>query len=294
MAEPRPSLLSIDAVTHVVPDIDACERAYCGTLGYRVVERSAVQVAEAERWAVPAMAGRRSLLLGPASGEPCHLRFIESASAASYRALTTFGWTATEIVVQDVDALASRLDGSAFRIIGGPKGLARFPMIRAMQALGPAGECLYFTEVGPGSGLDLAPALSFVGRVFIVVAAGADVHRMFEPYAAFSNEIDPPVATPVGVISWANGLPPETLHPHGLVKLGGGTMIELDGYPSIASTRAAASGELPPGMALVRFTVDRMPVPDQLVRGAGGELIEFASAAPTNPRPMEAAAADAR
>ncbi|WP_202630606.1 hypothetical protein, partial [Deinococcus alpinitundrae] len=83
----------------------------------------------------------------------------------------------SEIVVDDVDTLAARLSGSPIRIIGGPAGLTRFPMIRAMQVVGPAGECLYFTQVGAGSGLDLARAQAPVGRVFIVVAGGSDVRR---------------------------------------------------------------------------------------------------------------------
>lgn len=297
MPDASPRLGSIRAVTYAVPDLGAIEAAYVGVLGYRVVARSTVDRQMARTFGAAEVEGRPMLVLGPASGEPVYLRFVHSPAAAGWRALRTFGWNATEYVVEDVDALAARLDNSPFRIIGPPKGLTRFPMIRAMQAIGPAGECCYFTQVGPGSGLELAAALSFVGRVFIVVAAGPDVEALFAPYAGFSNAIDPPVATPVKVISDAHGLPPETCHPHGLVRLPAGTMVELDGYPASATTRTAPPGELPPGMAAVTFEAApsafaavadhwlSAPLASSLpgggqsvcVRGAAGELIELNS-----------------
>jgi hypothetical protein len=292
----RPTLGAIRAVTYAAPDLRAIEAAYVGELGYVVAGRGEVAEAQANAWRAPAVAGRAMLVLGPASGEAAHLRFVESPSAAGWRALTTFGWNATEFAVQDVEALAARLDGGAFEIIGPPKGLTRFPMIRAMQAIGPAGECCYFTEVGPGSGLDLAPALSFVGRVFIVVAAGPDADALFAPYARFANAVESPVATPVKVISDAHGLAPETLHPHGLVRLPGGGLIELDAYPASATVRVAIEGELAPGMAGVSFNIDRIggwdflgsPAhcalpgavgPAACLQGAAGELIELVAAA---------------
>lgn len=289
--ELRPLLGAIRAVTYSVPDLVAIERAYVSTLGYRVEARGRIGAAQAQAWGAPDVAGLSALLLAPASGEPVFLRFIEDPEAAGWSALGTFGWNATEFVVQDVDALAARLAG-AFEIIGPPKPLTRFPMIRAMQALGPARECCYFTQVGAGSGLALAPARSFVGRIFIVVAAGPRVQELFASYGQFGNEIDPPVATPVRIISEAHGLPPDTLHRHGLIRLPEGTLIELDEYPTSARPRDCKAGRLPPGMAMVSFSARIStargfigpPAPAQLagiagwsacLRGSAGELIEI-------------------
>lgn len=282
---------SIRAVTYTVPDLLVVEDTYTRWLGYRVVARGPLPTAVAEGWRAPSVARRPTLTLAPASGEAVYLRFIETPSATGWRALTTHGWNVAEFVVQDVDALAASLVDSPFRIIGPPTSLTRFPMIRAMQVIGPHGECLYFTQVGPGSNLDLAPALSFVGRIFIVVAGGIDLDAMFLAYAPFANDVDPPVATPVRVISLLNGLPPETQHRHGLVKLVGGTLIELDQYPAVTRARETAPGSLPPGMAMVTFAVDRFPAHDPkqvqavflpngnarslLMTGAAGELIEL-------------------
>ena len=288
----RPLLGTIRAVTYVVPDLSQIEAAYVTLLGYQVIERAGVAEAQALAWGAPAVAGRPVLILGPASGERVFLRFIEGAEAAGWTALMTFGWNATEFVVQNVDSLAERLATGPFEIVGPPKGLTRFPMIRAMQALGPAGECCYFTQVGEGSGLELAAARSFVGRVFIVVAAGPDADALFEPYARFGNKQDAPVATAVQVISRAHGLPPETLHRHGLVRLPQGTLVELDQYPASANSRRMCAGALAVGMSIVTFEVPslagypllaataRCGLPGMAgeagcLRGVTGELIEL-------------------
>lgn len=275
----KPRLGAIRAVTHAVSDLEAATQAYMRALGYRLLGEALIDADTAKVWRAPALVGRPMRTLGPASGEPVVLRFVASPEIKPVPALTSHGWNATEIVVQDVDALAVRLAADpAFTIIGPPKGLTRFPMIRAMQVIGPFGECLYFTEVGPGSGLDLAPALSAVGRVFIVVAGGADLLAMFAAYTGFGNAIDPPVSTPVQVISAANGLPANTLHPHGLIRLSEGTMIELDGYPDCTGPRPVRAGELPAGMAMVSFACTELPGGEPLLIGAAGERIELLEA----------------
>ncbi|HSD74855.1 MAG TPA: hypothetical protein VLB75_08795 [Steroidobacteraceae bacterium] len=288
----RPRLGGIRAVTYTVPDLQVIEDTYPRWLDYRVVARGEVPAAVADAWGAPAIAQRAVLTLAPSSGEPVYLRFVAMPEAAGWTALTTHGWNVSEIVVQDVDALAAELADSPFRIIGSPASLQRFPTIRAMQVLGPLGECLYFTQVGEGSGLDLAAARSFVGRVFIVVAGGPDLDALFRTYAAFANEVDPPVSTRVRVISLANGLPPDTEHAHGLVKLRDGTLIELDQYPAVTRARNTICGGLPAGMAMVTFAVDELPrgdgacsaagvfLPDDdsptvVIPGAAGELIEL-------------------
>lgn len=268
-----PRLVGIREVTYTVPDIDLIEATYTRWLRYRVQARGTITTEEAQAWDAPAMVGRRFVTLAPASGEVVSLRFI-SAPDSQWHALRSHGWNVSEIVVQDVDALAAELRTSPFKIIGEPASLTRFPMIRAMQVIGPANECLYFTQVGDGSGLDLAQAQSYVGRVFIVVAGGPDLPALFRTYEGFGNDIDPPVSTPVRVISIANELPLDTLHAHGLVKVGRGSLIELDGYPATTQPRHTPPGSLPSGMAIVSFEVSGSPA-QRFVRGAAGELVEF-------------------
>jgi hypothetical protein len=99
-----------------------------------------------------------------------------------------------------------------------------------------------------------------------------------------------PVKTPVKVISRANGLPEDTLHAHGLIKLSDGTLIELDEYPPQCGPRACVEGVLPPGMAMVTFAVDTEAPADAMPTllpgrpaawsriGPAGERLEFVSA----------------
>jgi hypothetical protein len=267
----RPELGPIRAVTTTVPDLAAIEAAYTAYLGYRVLQRGSLPAEHAAAWGCPASAGCPTLTLAPEQGEATYLRFVEDPAAGTIPAFTTHGWNATEITVQDTDLLAERLANSPFRIIGPPRNLTGFEWIRAMQVLGPAGECLYLTDVGGDASLAAPSAL--VGQVFITVVGGAEIAAMARFYREhFSNDVSDPVAIPIGVISDANNLPAGTLHQLGLVTLPGGTRIEIDQYPNVTTPRPCQPGHLPPGMCMVSFQVDTA---SGYLVGAAGELIEL-------------------
>jgi hypothetical protein len=254
-----------------VPAVDLVEQAYTRFLGYRVIARGVVTPDVAAGWGAPAVAGCRTLTLAPSVGTETCLRFVEDPAAGAAIPFTTHGWNATEFTVRDTDALAASLAESPFKIIGPPANLKGFDHIRAMQVLGPAGECLYFTDVSRDP--TLAQARAEVGQVFIVVAAGGSMGAMQDFYRGrFSNAVSPPVHVPVGVINRANGLPAGTRHAVSLVTLPGGTRIELDQYPPAAGPRPVRDGHLPPGMSIVSFRVAEAA---QRVLGAGGEMFEF-------------------
>jgi hypothetical protein len=146
-----------------------------------------------------------------------------------------------------------------------------------MQVLGPAGECLYLTDVRAES--SLAQASASVGQVFIVVVSGEDIAALTQFYRAhFASEVSEPVEIPIGVISAANGLPADTRYKLGLVTLPAGTRIELDQYPPNTGPRPIVAGHLPPGMAIVSFRTEgrTASLPEgNCIRGAGGEIIEL-------------------
>jgi len=271
-------------VTTTATDLKAVEDAYSHYLGYKTVLRGAVDEATAIGWGAPAVAGCRFVALVPEVGEDTCLRFIEDPVAGVCRPFTSFGWNATEITVQDTDALAARLEFSPFTIIGPPANLKGFEWIRAMQVLGPAGECLYLTDVRGDA--TLAQARAMVGQVFITVVAGADIEALRVFYAQkFGNPVTPPVAIPIGVISRANALPLDTLYSLALTELPGGTRIELDQYPPVATARPVVPGHLPPGMCMVSFDADAQGSTSDIapfnnrttvcMSGAAGELIEL-------------------
>jgi hypothetical protein len=267
------SLGPICVVTTTVPSLAEIEPAYTRYLGYRVMARGAVCAEMAAAWRAPAATGCRMLTLAPEVGEETLLRFIEDPEAGTVRPFTTHGWNATEFTVRDTDALAERLANSPFSLLGPPANLKGFEHIRAMQVLGPAGECLYFTDVSRDPAL--AQARAAVGQVFIVVAGGTSMRAMQDFLTSgFDNEISAPVEVPVGVINRANALPAGMRHKLSLVTLPGGCRIEFDQYPPITGTRPTRAGHLPPGMSVVSFRVDRLRGA-MCVTGAAGELIEL-------------------
>jgi len=175
-------LADIEALVRVESpsaDLAAVETAYRKFLGYRVVHRGRVPSQTARAWGAPAVAGRGLLVMAPEAGEPTLLRFVEQAMPADFKPMTTLGWNSTEIIVQDCDAVASRLAGSPFRIVGPPKNLDSSGDIRALQAIGPANEMLYLTATShPLPGRDMPTAEAFIGRCFIAVLAGPDIATM--------------------------------------------------------------------------------------------------------------------
>jgi catechol 2,3-dioxygenase-like lactoylglutathione lyase family enzyme len=296
-------LSAIVAVTLLVPDVAAIERAYGEVLSYRTVERGQVAPEQAAGWGAPVLAGRDYALLQPASGEPVYLRMVETDTSPS-PALKAHGWNATEILVEDPALLAPKLAGSDFRVIGPPAPLDINPAVTAMQALGPAGELLYFTRMPAGkSKFGLGSATSFVDRVFIVVVGVQDIHRTLDFYATtFGLPVTEPAPSRVEVLADAWRLPREQSFLLGIVRLPERFLIEVDQYPSGAPAREAAPGELPAGMAVVSFAVgslepflSRLVAPPRalpgppydgrragMMRGPDGEpieLIEFGSPA---------------
>jgi catechol 2,3-dioxygenase-like lactoylglutathione lyase family enzyme len=217
--------------------------------------------------------------------------------ASSAPALRALGWNATEILVEDPALLAPKLAGSPFRVIGPPAPLEINPAVTAMQALGPAGELLYFTRMPAGkSKFGLGSATSFVDRVFIVVLGARDVRSSLDFYAAtFGLPVTEPAPSRVEVLAEAWGLPREQPFLLGIVRLPERFLIEVDQYPSGAPARATGPGELPGGMAMVSFAVDsldpflaRLVAPPRtlpgppydgrrtgVMRGPDGEFIEL-------------------
>lgn len=254
-------LTVILAVTLAVADPAAAAEAYTRHLDYRIVDRGIVPAGLAVAWGAPAAAGTDYLLLQPASGEPVYLRILRQDPASPpVAAMRTHGWNANEILVEDPVALHARLKDSPFRIVGEPRGLDFNPAVIAMQALGPAGELVYFTRIPPGkSQFNLGSARSFVDRTFIVVVGGPDIEAIRRYYAdGLGLPVTPRQETQIRVLSNAWQRPPETRWPIAIASLPQGFLIEIDGYPAESSPRPAAPGALPPGIAMVSFGVGNL------------------------------------
>ena len=234
-----PTLGAIRAVTITATDLEAVEAAWTKFMGYQVVSRGRLSRATTESWKAPALRGKRFVILGPASGEPTYLRFVEQATPADHDAAGTYGWNATEITVQNSDELYERLKDSPFKVRRPPAQVPTYSYLRAMGATGPAGERVlltWITETRP----DLAVAKSFVGRCFITVQSSPDLPASLEFFrGTFGN-----VASPI------RKLPSIDL---AVVTLKDGAKIEVDQHAPGGRPRERVPGGLPPGLALVTF-----------------------------------------
>jgi hypothetical protein len=212
--------------------------------------------------------------MAPAGEGDVFIRLIQSPSVEGYQPLTTFGWNAFEIIVDDVHALANQLIGGPFRLLDGPHPLRFMPSIIAMQVVGPGSECLYFTmESGPREASILPPPCGFVGRPFIVVAGGPDFTTMLRWYVDNFQLRERPVReSKVAILQRAQGLDPELAIPLSAIGLRErGNLLELDEYPSgpgfVAGPRPRSGTGLPPGNAIVSFEVTDLQSYAHLIEG---------------------------
>ncbi|MEZ5566380.1 MAG: hypothetical protein R3F24_13160 [Gammaproteobacteria bacterium] len=252
-------LKTIVAVTLIVNHLAAIEGPYTQELGYSAVHRGVVPAEQSSLWGADELRGHPFVILQPASGKPVYLRFVEDVTAKTPAAGTTWGWNAIENVVEDPDALVRQFKDSAFEVVGPPKDLWQAPNApRAMQALGPAGELLYFTRVIPsGMNIPISAAATPVDRVFIMVVGGPSMPAMQDYYR---NQLGLPVTSAsnwqIGVLSNALKLPSETKYALALAPMPSEFQIELDEYPTPATARTVPTGSAPPGIAMVTFGVD--------------------------------------
>lgn len=293
-----PTMKRIKMATVAVPDVDAVSELYGKWIGYKTLERDTVSAALATSWGAPAMTGRRFVTMQPASKVDVFIRAVEIDPVHSYRAMTTWGWGAIEIIVRDPIALNRRLGQSPFYIVGHPRFLEGYPTICAMQVRGPGNEILYLTtDTGPREKSMLPEPGADVGRPFIMVQASGSAQKTRDWYAkTFGMKKGPVNGATIDIIQHAQGLGPDHKFDLSLAVMSDpGNFLELDGYPPNTGPRPRNHGQLPPGCAMASFTVKslsqiKLPflAPPVALRhlgydgrhtacivGPGGELIEL-------------------
>jgi hypothetical protein len=252
---------AIRAVTFTAPDLGVVESAWTHFMGYRLIGRGRLPRSAAVSWGLPGLQGRRYLILGPASGEPTCIRFIEQPSGQPQSFPRRTGWTAAELTVQNSDELYSRLKNSPFHVTRPPRTVPTYSYLRAMHAVGPAGEQLnltWITEPRP----DLAAAKSFVGRCFIAILGAPDLSAALGFYRRTFGNVPSPVRQ----------LPGLQLS---VIPLADGSKIEVDNAAGLAHGQAAAPDELPSGLAMVSFEYpDLGHLRDRLISHPAGNAIE--------------------
>ena len=242
VASTAKQLGAIRVVTITSADLAAAADAWVRYMGYHVVSRGKIPPDLAASWGAAAVTGKDYVVLGPASGEPTYLRFIDQAMPPEYSQDKSLGWKTTEITVQNSDQLYERLKVSPFKIIHPPHVIPTYPYLRAMQAEGPSGERLNLTWITEPR-TDIPAARSFVGRVFIAVLASAhlpDTLKFF--HDMFGNDAGPIRDVPL--------VPKIELS---TIPLSDSCKIEVDQVAPDEKPAPRLGGGLPSGLAIVTF-----------------------------------------
>lgn len=240
------------AATLTVVDPIATAERFVQWMDYRIVEQDTVSTALAQSWGAPASAGRRYVIVAPASGASVYLRFVAGDAVPTYRPLRTYGWAAIELCVQDVLATNARMTRSPFEIIGPPQEIAGLTSIYPMQVKGPDQEIVYLTQIrGDLPSYDLPRAACAIDKLFLLVIGCRDLDessRWFERTLGLSpgRKLD----IVYSMLSTAFDLPPDQLHTIATVTHARDVILELDQYPSAATERPMHSGQLPPGISI--------------------------------------------
>jgi len=254
-------LKRIKMVTLGAPNLDDVESWYTAWLDYAVVERGSVSKKLSESWGLTASTGRRFITLCPGSGEDVHIRAVEIDPVPDFKTLTTWGWAAVEITVEDVDDVMKKLEGSPFKVLGLPRELTPESPIRAMQVLGPADEVIYLTgNVGDRASSNHPDPKTMIDRVFIMVLAGPDRGALKKFYLeTFSLSDQGDYAFPVKVLSDAQGRPSDHKFDLSvLVASERGNKLELDQYDAPTGARPGPENQLSPGVAMTTFEADSL------------------------------------
>lgn len=258
----NPAILSrIKMATIGSQDIDVLEEWYTTWLKYTVVERGTVDEAVARSWGTPNTAGRRIITMQSDAKDDVYIRGVEVDWVPGYKAITTWGWNAIEIIVDDIDTLHETMLQSPFRHIGGPNFLGgNNASIKAAQYVGPSEDVIYLTcETGDRETSPLPIPRGAVDRPFIMILSGPDIDAMERFYVdTFKMTYNSYRFTSTGgLISKMQDRPLEQQYNLGLIRCREhGNSIELDEYPADTKPRPSAPGQLPPGVAMTSFSVD--------------------------------------
>jgi hypothetical protein len=256
--KPVPNALRLKMATTAGPDVKKIEAWYTQWLGYITRERGTVSAELAASWGAPKAAGRAYVLMSAEGSPDVFLRAVETDAVPGYEPMTTWGWNAWEIIVDDIAKVNEKIKGSPFTVIGGPKALNGYPSIVAMQVRGPADEIIYLTSETGDRTKSLLPApKSLIDRIFILVVAGPEIEKLRDWYADTLTMAKQPINnTTVDIIARAQGLPLDTPRPLTLLSLRQhGNLLELDGYPGGKGARPRPPGQLPPGNAMATLSV---------------------------------------
>ena len=249
--------LATGTVTVAEDVLDDAVSAYRSLFGYEVRHEGRLGEDLTSAWGISDPA--RSVVVLGAEGEDRGLVRFVTGPAPPPAPYATRGWTALEITVRDVDALTERVRSSGYFHVHGEAADFGFgglpPAIRASQAIGPAGEQVYLTQVlGSGTSHVRPPPGCDVGAFFVAVLLCTDPDEQLGPYVSGLG-MNPAwrFEAAIEVISRKAGLPVDHVYEFIVLAPQGRTRVEVDRFPPDRPVRRHPGRELPPGFGLVSF-----------------------------------------
>lgn len=236
-AAPRQGIVH---ATLLAPALERTLAAYVAQLSLSVGARGTLESDAARLLGLPDLAGQPLAWLLNPEGEAI-LRVIEDPGAGVGEPMFRHGWLSLEVLVGDVDALATGLR-APFKVLGAPADLELSPAIRASQVLGPCGELLYLTQVkAPVPPFELPMTEAVVATPFIGVMSTPDRTASQAAWAALAGAPGWAFDTRITVLNRAHGRDLAGRYPVAVVPMAGKCMVEIDEIelPPAPASRAA-------------------------------------------------------
>ena len=279
----------INRLVLIVPDLDTALASY-QALGLQIsgaADTTILQYADGfDQYLANARTARLLLCDSPKQ----YLDLIEKSGPRG-SAFAEPGWSAIEVLTNDLDQLCQNLPLQYFSVLGPPATLSFSEDIRAMQVVGSAGELIYFTEInGKIPGFDLPVAHRLVDQCFVTIAGSARLDRAIKFYSQLFD-VSGAISAKSRVVglSVANNLPQSTQYNIATIPVGPGQLIELDQMP-VPITSEGGQTKIMSGWNCVSFQSSKRPVVDGMIepsyfsadgqacfllRGPDAELIEW-------------------
>lgn len=296
-----PQLGALRAATILCSDLDRAITAYQDGLGYVLLDRGTLSQDCALSWGTPGHAGDGFAVLGPVNGAPTFVRFVENKVVPPHTPYSTLGWNAIEISVQSSDATINRLTAAGFVVVGSAQDLEfSLGALRAGQVIGQFGETMYLTQINRQIDDYVLPEAAIPqDRMFIAILGTSTVPEAYDSYGRMGGICKPTFEAAVDFVNRYQSMPLDHEMLVGCVETAPESYIEVDESPDHIRPRAAISGLLPAGIAMISFScpdisvagghalgsayADTGPIngnqPSIVIRGRFGELIELIQAA---------------
>ena len=249
----------IETVTILTRDLDKSAAMYISAFEWQQRDgQGQVSQEQAKLWGAENMAVSKMLEVAGINGG---VRFIERPDLQSTEPLRTFGWTALEICVNDVNRYVDRAVAAGFRVLNEAVPLAGsekpLPLIAA-QLAGINGEVVYITQIlSEVPNFELPDVSKESGSIFICVLGASNLEQSreaiesnFEVRRASDREVA------IKVINRVYEKDLTTLHRISSLQLSGRNAIEIDQMPIEAKPRNVVIGNLPAGISMVSVIAD--------------------------------------